>query len=374
MVKVKLTKLNPKMRVFSVCSGVGGFELGLDSDKFKLIGFSEVDKYCNAILNYHWPEVKNYGDITQISKRELPDFDLLVGGTPCQDWSISGKRKGIDGDKSRLFIDFIKILRAKRPSYFIWENVPGVLNANAGWDFARVQFEMVAAGYSCRWEVLNAADFGVPQNRERLFVVGSFGGRRSSRLFPKGSSGREDSTIRNSPREYDNNENKQEKTKLNFYGGIVSNEKPVKVLSRNFSQGNRVCDAEGLNPTLSCNMGGASGGSQLIAYSKSTREKHTDHRVRVNDNANTLTSGKGCQSQSTSNFVCSNKKIRRLVPLECERLMGWPSNHTNVGVDSNDNKIYLSDSQRYKMCGNGVVSTVVKSLAQVIWRDWRDNN
>ena len=136
------------------------------------IGFSEIDKYASAVLKYRWPNIKNYGDITKIDWSEVPDFDLLTGGSPCQDLSIAGKRAGLDGERSGLFYEYMRAVKEKRPKYFIWENVKGALSSNKGFDFAAVLNEMAEAGYSLWWQVLNAKDFGVPQNRERIFVVG----------------------------------------------------------------------------------------------------------------------------------------------------------------------------------------------------------
>jgi DNA-cytosine methyltransferase len=141
-------------------------------NRIETIGFSEIDKYASAVLKNRWPNIKNYGDITKINWAEVPDFDLLTGGSPCQDLSIAGKRAGLLGSRSSLFYEFMRAVQEKRPRYFIWENVKGALSSQGGWDFATVLNEMAEAGYSLWWQLLNAKDFGVPQNRERIFVVG----------------------------------------------------------------------------------------------------------------------------------------------------------------------------------------------------------
>ena len=125
------------MKYFSLFTGAGGFEQGLPED-WECIGFSEIDKYANAVLRYHYPNVINYGDITRIEWEKVPDFDLLVGGSPCQDLSLAGKRKGLEGKRSGLFFEYVKALERKKPDYFIWENVKGALSSNQGWDFAEV--------------------------------------------------------------------------------------------------------------------------------------------------------------------------------------------------------------------------------------------
>ena len=160
----------PKTKVLSLFSGAGGFELGLN-DNFELVGLSEIDKYASAVLKHRWPKVTNYGDVTKIKPSNLPDFELLIGGSPCQSFSIAGNREGLKG-KSGLFYSYLEILKEKRPKSFIWENVKGTLSSTNGWDFAFVQMELAEIGYDIRWEVLNAKDFSVPQNRERVFIVG----------------------------------------------------------------------------------------------------------------------------------------------------------------------------------------------------------
>src|SRR3990167_11059667 len=136
------------------------------------VGFSEVNKYASQVLKYHYPNVKNYGDCKTINWPEVPAFDLLVGGSPCQDFSIAGKRVGIKGARSGLVWEYIRCLREKQPRYFIWENVKGVLSSNEGKDFEYICEEFCKNGYAIDFEVLNAKNFGVPQNRERVFVLG----------------------------------------------------------------------------------------------------------------------------------------------------------------------------------------------------------
>lgn len=170
------------MKYFSTFAGVEGIGQGLP-EEWECVGFSEFDKYASMVLNYHFPTVKNYGDITKINWDEVPDFDLLTGGSPCQDFSIAGKRRGLAGAKSSFAWEFIRGLRSKKPGYFIWENVKGVMSSRGGWDFANLITAFSESGYSLWWQVLNAKDFGVPQNRERIFVVGFRDGSVPEILF-----------------------------------------------------------------------------------------------------------------------------------------------------------------------------------------------
>src|SRR3990167_4965130 len=199
------------MKYFEMFAGVGGFGQGIkqayeqrlqnnriDTRKLQAkrklpsarentastcVGFSEVNKYASQVLKYNYPNVKNYGDCKTINWPEVPDFDLLVGGSPCQDFSIAGKRVGIKGARSGLVWEYIRCLREKQPRYFIWENVKGLLSSRGGFDFANILTAFSESGYSLWWQVLNAKDFGVPQNRERVFVVGCLGNESPKEVF-----------------------------------------------------------------------------------------------------------------------------------------------------------------------------------------------
>ena len=163
------------MRYFSAFTGVGGFDLGMPED-WECVGHSEIDKNAIKVLRYRYKDVRNYGNIEKINYEELPDFDVLIGGSPCQDVSMAGNRKGLNGVRSRLFFSFIAILKSKMPGYFIFENVKGLLSSNGGRDFATVVSQFTEAGYDIWWQLLDATDFGIPQHRERIFIMGTLRG------------------------------------------------------------------------------------------------------------------------------------------------------------------------------------------------------
>ena len=395
--QMRKKEIASKIRVMSLFSGAGGAELGFD-DRFKVVGFSEISQDCVNVLDHHWPNVRNYGDITKIEPRELPDFDLLIGGSPCQSFSLAGQRKGLEGE-SGLFFNFVEILKAKKPTYFVWENVAGTFSSEDGWDFAVIQTELAKAGYVFRYHLVNATRTGIPQSRDRIFIVGTLRGRSAREVFFKPRDCGENNNDSRIQGETSNQDTEKEKGQIgkdfsycidsNYYKGANANHKNKrqiigelqpkfvggidkgrdrigdgKKFARNFPDGDRVWDAEkGPIPTLNSNSGNTAGrGNHLIAYSKSTREEHIDHRGRVDESANTLSTGEGCRSQSTENLVFNEDdhtlRIRRLTPLECERLMGWPDNHTKYGIRAG-RKYKVSDSKRYQMCGNGIVSRCV---------------
>ena len=178
------------MKHLDLFSGYGGFTIPAQKYGIETIGFSEIDKYATAVLKYRFPDIKNLGDITKIKGEDLPTVDIITGGSPCQDLSVAGKGAGLNGERSGLFFYFIRLIKEKQPTYFVWENVKGALSSQRGWDFARVQIEMEQAGYDVFWQLLNAKDFGVPQNRERIFAIGIRKGSGREILFEQRESGK----------------------------------------------------------------------------------------------------------------------------------------------------------------------------------------
>lgn len=159
------------MRYFSMFSGIGGFELTMPKE-YECVGFSEIDKRAIEVYKRYFPKHKNYGDATKIDTRELPDFELLVGGFPCQAFSIAGKRKGFNDIRGTLFFEISRILSAKRPRFILLENVRGLLNHQEGKTFQTILRVLSELGYGIEWCIFNSFNFGVPQLRQRLFIKG----------------------------------------------------------------------------------------------------------------------------------------------------------------------------------------------------------
>ena len=311
------------MRYFSSFTGAGGFDLAVPSG-WECVGFSEIDKYASMVLKYRFPDVKNYGDINAIKWNEIPNFEVLCGGTPCQDLSLAGKRKGLTGERSGLFYKFVEALKAKKPKYFVWENVKGALSSNSGWDFAEVLNQFSEAGYSLWWQVLNAKYFSVPQNRERIFIVGFRDGSPPEVFFEPSSLA-------------ENNE--------------LQGQPTANTLRARYSQNE---------------------GSYIIEGKQQAQEakltyRHTFEKFKGYEGISpTIKSSEGSGNQ----IIVNN--IRRLMPKECERLMSWPDDWTRWGIDEKGKKVEISDTQRYKMAGNGVVSNVVEWLIENVILE--DNN
>ena len=342
------------LRYFDTFTGIGGFTLALSNHE--CVGYSEVDKYAIKIYESHYPNHKNYGDITKINTADLPDFDLLVGGFPCQAFSVAGKRKGFDDTRGTLFFDLARILKDKRPRHFIFENVKGLLSHDGGKTLQTIFGVLTDLGYEYQWQVLNSKDFGVPQNRERIFIVGHIRGERRPEVFPiTGATGAS-----------------------------------LKELTINQSQGNRVYASSGLSVTLASQAGGLGAKTGLYFIDLSTKQskltteartiqaryhKGYSHRsaetsgvaipVLTPDRVEKRQNGRRFKTNGEPAFTLTSQdkhgvydgyKIRRLTPTECERLQGFPDGWTSG----------ISDTQRYKCLGNAVTVNVVKAIIDKI--------
>jgi DNA (cytosine-5)-methyltransferase 1 len=331
------------LRHFDAFSGYGGFTLACENLGIETVGFSEIDIYANAVLKARFPEVKNYGDINDIRIEDLPNFDILTGGFPCQDLSVAGGRKGLSARRSGLFFRWHQILKERAPSYFILENVTGLLSSNRGWDFARLLIEVASAGYDVQWGIVNAKWF-VPQNRERVFITGHLRGIPRRQVFP-----------------------------------IRGNERKIQQVGRNISFCLDANYFKGPSP-----MGHQSKRRQLILDRVALTERRTKEAreirrkkmkeegrdwsprrgkelvPRKNGLGNCLTTG---QTKEHLLLERGNPefRIRKLTPKECERLMNLPDEWTRYGVMDGEEK-EISDTQRYRMAGNGVVPAVVEEI------------
>ena len=180
----------PSLTYLSVCSGIEAATVAWHSLGWTPLGFAEIDKFPSAVLAYHYPEIPNYGDFTQITLDQLPSRpDILVGGTPCQDFSVAGLRAGMGGVRGQLTIEFVRLAERLRTRWLVWENVPGVLSADGGRAFGTFLGALGKIGYGFAYRVLDAQYFGVPQRRRRVFLVGHLGDwrRAAAVLFERQS-------------------------------------------------------------------------------------------------------------------------------------------------------------------------------------------
>lgn len=272
------------MTFLDFCAGIGGFRLGLELTGHKCIGFCEKDKF--AVKSYKAmfeTEGEWYAnDITELKSDEIPYADIWCFGFPCQDISVAGKQRGIRGKRSGIYFRIIDLIKGKeekaKPTYLLIENVKNLLSINNGFDFATVLLELDQAGYDARWQVLNSKDFGVPQNRERVFIIASLRSRGRREILPIGGENR--ATLKQiigvcqGERVYDSEGVACTLTGCGGGGGAktglycVGNINP----SGNGMNGN-VYSAEGIAPTVTVNKGQ---GSKIFIDQSNTKPQLTD--------------------------------------------------------------------------------------------------
>jgi DNA (cytosine-5)-methyltransferase 1 len=172
------------MKYFSMFSGIGGFEYAIELETdWECVGYSEIDRSAIQVYERHFNH-KEFGDATEIDETQLPEFDLLVAGFPCQAFSIAGNRKGFEDTRGTLFFEIARIVRQKQPSYLLLENVKGLLSHEEGNTFATILSVLDELGYDVEWQVLNSSDFGVAKNRIRVFIIGHLRGASTKKVFP----------------------------------------------------------------------------------------------------------------------------------------------------------------------------------------------
>jgi len=404
------------MNVLSLFSGVGGFDLGLENAGMKTIYQCEWDKHANSILERHWPQVPKWGDISTLTAKEILRHgtppDVVAWGSPCQDPSVAGKRAGLEGERSGLFHEGIRIINELRketnneyPKISIWENVAGALSSNRGADFGVILDEMAKAGAMViEWALLDAQHFGIPQRRRRVFVIAIFNSATASNcpspLLPLSESLRGDTKAGKPKRKSAANTLTES---FGAGGGIVnaigaSIYHKSTVVNQDVNSGHLVVGAlaardykgvgnqyvaenkcvvepmlsfdtqfgsnanvfEDQSPTLK-----ASQAAPSVAYSVREDAKANTFSATELDYANALSALRPSpQSHHAQMFITEPMAVRRLTPLECERLMGWPDDHTRFKADGTEQ----ADTHRYKQCGNGVASPVAEWIGKQLMK------
>ena len=323
-------------------SGIGGFRLGLErinSDRgflqgqenediqerisdterrqtwiksdsvFRCVWSNDFNKYANQVYTARFGEANHHsGDIRGINAETIPDHDLLCAGFPCQAFSVAGKRHGFKDTRGTLFFEILRVAEAKRPRLLLLENVKGLLSHDGGRTFATILNALEELGYWWEYQVLNSKYFGVPQNRERVFIVGHLRGTGGREIFPI-----------------------TESSELSFETERVG---------------------EGISSCLDAHYAKGARKQRQFIEVQPLRFLNRNQK-NFDDNAMTI-------DTTNSTGIKQGTKIRRLTPIECERLQGFPDNWTEG----------LSDTQRYKCLGNAVTVNVIEFLGQRILDSW----
>jgi len=384
------------VKYFDLFSGIGGFHLGMSKAGHECVGACEIDKYARQVYGLHFPDVTIWEDATKLDPAELPEFDCLVGGFPCQAFSIAGKRRGFEDTRGSLFFEIARIAKIKRPQYLLLENVKGLLNHDEGRTFRVIISTLQELGYHVEWQVLNSKYF-VPQNRERVFIIGHLGGFSGGKIFPLGEVGKGTNVMGNKESEKRERIQSQHSSTITAtywkgWGGSrqLIGEPKTKYTQLDSSgkgyksQNDRIYDIDFIGPTIPVT---STASKLMIAVPKIVADRSRTYAGKgrslesPKDISNSLTSVAKDNyvmtmlSQKNSNMknrtqerketwslqtsgaefgISDGTRIRRLTPLECERLQGFPDNWTEG----------LSDTQRYKCCGNAVTVPVVHYIAE----------
>lgn len=407
-----------KIKVLDLFSGIGGFHLGLEKAGFEVESyFSEIDKYAIDVYSNNFKNATYVGSVTDVRGGDLPDIDAITFGSPCQDFSLAGKRKGLGGQRSSLISEAIRLIGEKRPRFFIWENVKGTFSSNNREDFAAIlQAFTNIGGYRLEWQLLNTKWF-LPQNRERIYLVGYLGNGSGGQVFPIGESSESTNELQgqqgsactvlaryeagaNGSYVVERKLDAQEKIRVPSGVGDSINLTALGSKTRRGRVGNGIAqtldthceqavipgtwrthkDGEGFRevkggdaPTIPARAREDGSGQPVIKYNygqkslNETLEKEnlSDDQIKAldlynkkaQDDSPTLT-----EPHHNSLRLFEHGRIRRLTPIECERLQGFPDNWTAMGKEMGD----ISDTQRYKMCGNAVTVDVVAAVAKNI--------
>lgn len=381
-------------------SGANAFRLGFENAGFKITNhyYSEIDKHAIANTRYNYPSSEYIGSVTDVSGLRPEGRTFITFGWPCQDNSIAGKRKGhAAGTRSGLLFEAVRIIDEVRPEFFCAENVEGLRTVNKGIDIVEAVKYLAFLNeslpqYDVEMQLLNTRWF-LPQNRERLYFVGHLRNGSSRQVFPIGEN------------DLRFNEGAAKPAVVRCFtaggnsGGLHSGMTLIRQINPSLESGgkqpyqqNRIYDASGIVPALAAQLGKGMAIARMVGRNivdgkrKDIKGAPTLQRIEPNaegisncltsvqkDNlviCNTNMSGQTFENEfsgtlradASANYMTVNN-IRRLTPIECERLQGWPDNHTAFGHYEDGYKP-ISDTQRYRLCGNGVSEPCVRAVAQ----------
>lgn len=360
------------MRYLSLCSGIEAATVAWRPLGWRAVGFAEIEPFPSAVLAHHYPEVKNFGDFTSIiGSSRAPSVDLVVAGTPCQDFSVDGQRAGMDGQRGQLTWQFAEFIGRLRPRWLVWENVPGVMSIDGGRAFGAFLWRLAKFGYGFAYRVLDAQYLGVPQRRRRVFVVGHFGDwrRAAAVLFERHS----------------------------LSGHPPPRREAKATVSALTANGVGTCgadDNQGQAGHLIVSTGDVShclnaGGNKRMDCTSETLVAHT---LRGDGwDASEDGTGRGiplvpmafdCKAGGNTSFsvgeisgslrgeghggghvaIAAEKRVRRLTTRECERLQGFPDDYTAISYRGKP----AADGPRYKAIGNSMAVPVMRWIGERI--------
>jgi DNA (cytosine-5)-methyltransferase 1 len=328
------------LRYASVCAGIEAATVAWRPLGWQAAWFSEIEPFCCALLKHHYPEVPNLGDFRHIESAEA--VDVLIAGTPCQDFSVAGLRKGLDGARGRLTLECLALVERVRPRWVVWENVPGVLSSDGGRAFGIFLGALGQIGYGFAYRILDAQYFGVPQRRRRVFLVGYLGDwrRAAAVLFERAC----------------------------LSGDSAPSRKTGKTVAGTLGGGSEACgwrsdtDRMTFVPELvGALRHGAHMGSGLNGQDVFYSGRIITHPLRADGSQAEITDLASLRSSSGGSSR-TYVGVRRLTPVECERLQGFPDNYTLIPYRNKP----VADGPRYRALGNSMAVPVIHWIGQRI--------
>lgn len=353
------------MNFLSLFAGVGGLDLGFQNAGAKIVAHAEVDAHASAVYRRHFPRSVNLGDVRDVGRTTIAALgadrwpDIIAGGFPCQDVSLAGKRAGLAGERSGLWFEFARIIGEIRSEWVVIENVKGLLSSNRGRDFGLIIQTLSEFGYGVAWRVLDSQHFGVPQQRKRVFIVGHFRGGGAAKILFESKGGPGHSAPRKGPGQEIAHALTTSTARYDGNQTLIVETHAVDV--RNLTTRRE------LSGTLAAkNSGGYSLNytNPVLTFTERTRngERQVEWQQEMSYSLNAP--GKGGRSQERQ--IVHMGRVRRLTPVECERLQGFPDNWTAFGVDENGDRVDMTDSRRVNMLGKAVTVNVAEWLARQI--------
>jgi len=372
------------MNYLSVCSGIEAATVAWHHMGWNPVGFSEIEKFPSQVLAHHYPQVTNFGDMTKYKEWKINDtVGLLVGGTPCQSFSVAGLRKGLEDPRGNLALTYVGILDKFRPKWCIWENVPGILSSGKGRDFGSFLGALGELGYGWAYRVLDAQYFGVAQRRRRVFVVGCLGSWQSAAevLFESESLCRNTKKSRSEEEKIAKCLTTRIRNDFETESFITNYQKPIGALcARDYKGvGNQYVD-EGkcivqpipIHAQATQYKGGGNnrnndGKGNGLGIGKpgdpmNTLDTSSRHAVAFSatmSNPHTSENLSTCLQAKNPTAIANNMAVRRLTEVECERLQGFPDNYTNI-------KENCPSGVRYKALGNSMAVPVMRWIGERI--------
>lgn len=324
------------MKFYDLFAGIGGFRLGLEANGHECVGSCEIDRHARTIYGKNFGSEPEASNALKLDAREMPDFDILCAGFPCQTFSTAGNKLGFKDTRGTLFFEIARIARQKRPRLLFLENVTGLLSHDEGRTFGTILAALDELGYDAEWQVVNGKYF-LPQNRERVFIIGHPREKPSKQVLPvgeygealaDGQEGRGATVVR-------------ALTAGGHSGGLHSN---MTVISSGLWQSRGFQTRKDDVSHCLKGQGGSAGNFIMLSHTKANIKQRQQERL----NTWTIDTSGGKMG------IMEGERIRRLTPTECERLQGFPDGWTE-GV---------SDTARYRLLGNAVMPPVVSYIGR----------